>query len=466
MPNGSLWNATDCIPDLGAPLRERGGWANASADISATVATSAYVTGGIYAAYEAATKHIIVDEDGRFIEVTSESTTTDIAAGVTVAQNPVMHRNIVVVPASGGATNPKSIKYGGSYTVADLAGSPPQAKYATVFKDYTVLANTNAEPQRVYFSDPGDPEGWDTTNVYIDFNNPISAVAAVRNSILVWGDSTMSRLYGSSPPPGTDFVKHDPLFAVGCTDARSVAIRGDRVVFCNPEGIYLTDGSADPVNVTKLCGMLTYWSDQLAGYAKSTWTIVGGFLRDEYHVYVMDGSTFKFGARIDINARAWWPITNIDARSLWSAEATVDELYFGRRGAARVGKLSTIFSPSATVKNDGDGDAVTAVIESPYYEGEMGQKSWKKIYATYELTDHASDGPTAAVSYIRTPEETSYTALSGSLTEGTTRATTKLTAGFPADGLALKIQRSNAGDFLFYGFEAEAHPREQSRRTT
>ena len=465
MPDGSLWWGTDLLPDLIAPARERGGWANASADIAATVATSSYVIGGIYAPYEAASKLIAIDVDGRLVEIVSSSSTTDIGAGVVVAQNPVMHRNIVIVPAAGGATAPKSLKYTGSYTVADLAGSPPAAIYATVFKDRTVLGNTAAEPQRLYFSDAGDPEGWDTTNVFIDFTLPISALAAIRNYILVFSDSTMSRLYGSTPPPGTDFSVQDPLFEVGCTDARSVALHGDRVVFANPEGIFMTDGSADPVNVTSLCGMLTYWQEQLTGYTQSTWTMVGGFLRDDYFIVVMDGTTFKLAARIDIGRRAWWPLTNVDARSMWKAEGTADELYFGRRGAARVGKLSTIYRPDdSTYKNDGDGDAVAAVIETPYYEGDGAEKGWIRLYVSYEITDHATDNPTAALSYIKTTEETSYTAITGSLSESSTRTTKRKDLGFPADGIAFKITRANAGDFLLYGLAAEVQGREKSRR--
>jgi hypothetical protein len=467
MPKGSLWGANDCIPNLGAPLRERGGWANASLDISAAVATSSYVIGGIYAPYEAGVKNILIDEDGRAISFTSAAT-TDVAACVTVSQNPVIHRDIVVVPASGGATSPKKItNSAGTLSVGSLGGSPPQAVYATVFKDRTCLGYTSAEPQRLYFSDPGDPEGWDTTNVFWDFSNPITGLASVRNSILVFHDGAFSRLYGSTPPPGGDFTANDPLFAVGCTDARSIAVSGDRVVFANPDGIFLTDGSAEPADITALCGMRTYWQSSMSGYTKSSWTIVAGFLRGDYIICVMDGSTFKFAARVDIANRAWWPLTNVDARCMWEAQAISDELYFGRRGAARVGSLSSIYMPSSTVKNDGDGDAVAAVVETPFYENKQPSAlRFKKVYLRHELTDYASDDPTVSLSYIKTPEETAYTSVTGAIGESTTRTTTKKSIDTKGDGIALKLTRANAGDFLLYGIEAELHDMEGSRRAS
>lgn len=468
MPKSSFYGGADLIPNLIGRLRERGGWAHGSNDITAAKATASYVGGGIYAPYTAGACQVVIDEDGEVYKVASETTVTDVAAGVTVVQNPVFHRDKVIVPASGGATSPKKVtNSAGTLTVAALGGSPPQAQYAAVWGDYTLLGNTTAQPQRLYFSDPGDPETWDTTNSYWNVTQPINGLAAVRSFILIFHDGAMSRLRGTTPPTssdGGDLFADDPLFQVGCTDARSIAVDGDRVMFASAEGIFLTDGSAKPANITELCGMQTYWQETLAGYTKSGWTISGGFERGRYFVSVMNGSTFKLAAFIDVNRLTWWPLTNLKATSMWAAAGATDELYFGRRDAARVGKLSTIFMPSSSVKNDADGTAVTAVFESPYYEGKFGKKRLKKLYVDHQLTDYASDNPTAALSYIVSPESTSYTALSTGLVESTSKTTTKAPVNIGADGFAFKITRSGAGDFLLYGLEAEVYAEEGSKR--
>lgn len=465
MPKGSFYGGNDLIPNLVGRLRERGGWANGSDSITDAKATASQVAGGISAPYTAGTCQVVIDEDGEIYKVASDTTVTDVAAGVTVVQNPVFHRDLVIIPASGGATAPKKVSNSaGTLSVAGLGGSPPDGKYAAVWGDYSLLGNTNAEPQRLYFSDPGDPEGWDTTNSSWDFTQPINGLAVTRAFIIAFHDGTMSRLRGTTPPPGSDFFNDDPLFNVGCTDARSIAVDGDRIMWCNGEGIWLTDGSARPVNVAELCGMLTYWQETLSGYAKSSWTLTGGFERGKYFVSVMNGATFKLAAFIDLNNLSWWPLTNVKANAFWSAQGSTDKLYFGRRDAARVGEVSSIFMPSSTVKNDGDGTAVTSVFESPYYEGPFGAKTLKKIYVDHQLTDYGTDNPTATIGYITSPEASSYTTLATGLAESTSKTTTKAVVGGAVDGFAVKIARANAGDFLLYGLEAEIQARETSRR--
>jgi hypothetical protein len=334
-----------------------------------------------------------------------------------------------------------------------LAGSPPQAKYASVHKDRTLLACTTAEPQRLWFSDAGDPEGWDTTNTYWDFNDPISGLEAIRTSILVFSQSNVSRLRGSTPPPGSDFVADDPFIrGIGCDDARSIASTGDVVIFASKGGIHITDG-VTVADLTKRCDMLSYWQEQMAAYT-SSWTIVGGIIRGQYFVNVMDGATPKFSALIDVNRYRWWPMTNIDARGVWQG-ASQDELYFGRRGAARVGKLSSIFMPASGTKADADGTSVTPLGESPFYLGQPELKRWKNLLPAHDITDYASDNPTLTYSYVTTPEETSYTVLAEVPAETTAFSRPRLFLGKKAYGLAFKWSQTNAADSRFYGLSAE-----------
>ena len=68
------------------------------------------------------------------------------------------------------------------------------------------------------------------------------------------------------------------------------------------------------------------------------------------------------------------------------------------------------------------------------------------------------------MSYIKTPEATSYTALSGTLAETTKREFGRKQLGFSADGVAIKVAKSGAGDLKVFSLEADVHAREQSRR--
>lgn len=457
IPRGGLWWAEDMIPNLDARLRERGGWSYASNDIAAAKASASYVIAGIYAPFSAGSLLVAIDEDGEAYKIASDLTVTDVAACVAPAQNPVFHRDKVIVP---GSTVKKITSSAGTLTVANLGGSPPAGSYATVFNDRTLLARTSGNTNRLYFSDPGDPELWDTTNSYWDFTFPITGLANLKTAILVFHEAYVSRLRGTTPPPGSDFFADDPLWNVGCTDARSIAYYNDRVIFASAEGIFYTDG-AGVEDLTAKVGMVKWWQETLASYS-STWTIAGAVIRDHYFLAVMDGATFKTGAMIDLRRFAWWPTTNIDARSMWVGQGAADELYFGRRSAARVGKLSSVFMPASGVKNDADGTAVTGLVESPFYRGRSAQKGWRRLFVTQYLRDYATDNPTVAVSYLTTPEATSYTSL-GTFSENTAEGRQHLSMGFSSSGVALKLARANAGDWQLNALEADVHAREGSR---
>lgn len=485
LPSASLWNAQDVLLNYGAQVRERAGWAYQSQALSALSAGSTQVKGGVYAIFvisgTATPRNLAIDEDGALYDATTADTATSIGTALTVVQNPVFHggtiRNgqteltgLVIIPDGTGAAEPKV--YDGS-TLATMSGTPPKAKYATVYKDYTVLANGTASgtlyPNRLWFSPVGDPDcnaaaSWDLTDSWLDVSLPVKSVSATRNAILVFSDTQVARIRGSVPPPDEDMVVDDPIFTVGLYDPQSIAPYKDTVIWAGPEGIFRSD-AVTLDDLTKRGGMLSYWTS-LTSSATSTWTFAGGIQRDTYFLSVMDGSTFKDAFAIDLQTLAWTRLTNIDALCMWNGQYGIgDELYWGRQGAPRVARLSTIYSVgSSTYKADGDGDAVTGVIETPFYplgKG-AGLKRIRRVYPTYEITDYGSDNPTATVSYVLTPEETSYTT-AGTLSEATEQTRSRVEINKQGYGIGLKISRTNPGDFLFYGVEADSWEQEPSR---
>jgi hypothetical protein len=465
MPQGSAWNLVDYFPDaLGAPLVKRGGWSYESANIAATTATAAYVIAGMYAPFSAAAKNLAVDEDGRLYSIASNGTVTDIGAAVTPKAPLSFHRNLAVITASNGTTAPKS--YDGT-TLQDLAGSPPAGQFSSVYKDRTVLANSTAQPNRVYFSGAGDPTSWDTTNGYIDADFPVTGIASLRNALIVFSAQQVERIIGSTPPPGTDMARQS-LYQPGCVDARSICIADDTCFFANPTGLYQTDGAAI-VDVTDKGEMKRYWLELFSAYA-STWTISCGRLRNWIIVSVMDGSTFKDAFAVHVYDRTWVRLSNIKAVMQWSSVSAAPETYFGYRGGAYVGELTSILSPAAGVKADADGTSVTPVLETPWFPIGPSKSPIRDIYVAYDLRDAASDNPTLTLSYVLSPENTSYTAVSdfsGSAytlaeTSEFTRVRRNLRkAGF---GVALKLAQSNASsDTRLYRLETDSHKREATR---
>ena len=467
MPAASSWNMVDLIPDLGAPLRKRGGWAYASPNIAASAVTGAtYIKAVSYVPFAAAAKLCCITDNNFLVTVASTASATNVGAVFDTVQNPVLHDNLLIIPAADGTTKPK---YYDGTTLGNLGGTPPAGKYAVVYNDRTVLGASSAEPQRAYFSLAANPAGtWDTTNSWVDFGQPITGFASLGGALLVFQQTQTSRIRGNTPPPGGDFIRDDPIFNVGCTDARSIATYGPYAVFANPLGVYRTNATSFPEELTKLSGLSLYWQDLMASYS-SSWTIAGHIYKNYYFVSVMDGSTFKDAFAFDLSPGKYvaYRLSNLKSLCFDNAVTIGEELYFGLRSAAYLGKASTMFAPSQTVKNDGDGTAVTCTWETPMYGGSAFTKTWRSVYLTYDMRDEATDNPSLQVSYIKNPED-SYTAVSaannGIVYETSNVVRGKVNIKVPSDIIALKVVQSNASaNTRFYGVEADVHVREGSR---
>lgn len=449
MPEGCSWVVADMRPNSDGKLRQRGGWEHASANIASTTATASKVDAGIYASGSGG--NLALDEDGRLYSIADAGTVTDIGAAVTVSQNPVFHRAKVIIPASGGATAPK---YYDGATLGNLAGSPPNAVYATVWNDYTILARTSANTNRLWFSGAGDPTSWDTTNGWWEFTYPITGVASLRNAILVFHDGYVSRLKGAVPPPGGDMVADDPLWSVGCPQPFSIAYWRDSVIFANSEGIFITDG-AGIADLTALCGMKKAWS------ATRATRIAAGVYRN--YLFVSRTTLSTSTIVVDLIDHTWWTMTNIDARSYWAKQDSADELYWGRDGAAYVARTSEMFTDGADT-SDGDGDAVLPSLETPYFRLGLGSKGWRRVHLLDELPAAVSEDPTVTVSYATAPRSTpSYTSL-GSLAENSAEQYRSKAMGFSSQGVSLKLVRVGVGGpWRLNGIAADVHRREPSR---
>lgn len=488
-PLNTLWNAVDVILNYGAALRQRGGWSYQSQDIASITSTAASIRGGIYAIFSTTAggelaRNIAIDEDGYVYDATIAGSASGIGAGVQIAQNPIYHggtavtaatpvfTGIVIIPDATGANVPK--KYDGT-TLGNLNGTPPKARYAGVYKDYTILANgtvgSTYYPNRIWFSPPGDPDvavsgavtAWDTENSWIDFSLPVRGFGPLKNACLIFHEEQISRVRGSVPPPDEDMVVDDPLFNIGLLDTFSISTYKDNVYWCAPEGVFRSDGVIID-DLTKKGGMLRYWLD-LIDDATATWTFSTGVQRDTLFITVMDGATFKDAFMVDLQSLAWTRLSNIDALSLWTGMyAKSDELYWGRKNAARVCRLSTIFNVgSSTYKTDGDGDAVLPVVETAFYEvGRPGLKRFRRLFVGADVHDYATDDPTITVQYLTSPEATSYTT-AGTVSESTAYLRSKIPLSTRGPGVGLKFTKANAGDFLLHDIGVEIITQEPSK---
>lgn len=470
MLKGTCWTIQDAIPNLGAPLRTRGGWTHYSDDVSAaggSLATANYLYSGAYLDQITTPRLVAVTDTARLFRVATDGTgdVTDIGAVTTIPWFYPQLNGIVVLCSSTGAAAPK--KYDGT-TLGNLGGSPPSAAYAATWKSLMLLGGGTAatEPQRLYFSTTdNNAETWDTTNVYWDFTYPITSLAPLRNAVLVFHDQYASRLRGSTPPPGGDLIADDPLFNVGCNQPWSIQTWNEQIVWANEYGIYITDGIV-PNDLTRLCGMKTYWQD-LMSQATDRWLISSGLIRDHYVycVYRDADIAVKDAGMIDLRTNAWVKLTNLGAGAFWRSTAlsNQEKLFFGRLGSDRVAELSTMWTPSATYKNDGDGDPVQMMVETPFYEFGRGIDLVRDTYVTYDLRDADADDPTLEVSYVTDPSSSSYTT-AATLAETTEVGRRRATINRTGLGFGLKLTQANAAsDGRLYAVDADGYGLEEDR---
>lgn len=465
MPDGSAWNLVDYVPGLDAELTKRGGWAYGSNDINAVTSTASYVYAVFYAPFSGGAQLVALDEDATLYKINIATlVVTNVGAATSKPRQLGFHRNKLVIPGDG-STVPR--KYDGS-SISSLTGAP-EGQYVTAYRDRTVLAGKTSLPTYIYFSAAGDPTTWDTTNTWVSVNQPVTGLASLPGALMVFQNTVTSRIRGSTPPPQTDMILDDPLFNVGCTDVRSIAVTSSVCAFANPLGVYLTNGTNLPTDLTEAAGIKRYWQSVLVGYDASMWTLAGGFYQNSYVIAVMNGATFKDAFVFDLRSYSVRRLSNFQALCFANGTAISEELWFGLRSGlpgseVRLGKFSTTFLPSSTVKNDANGTAVAPVVELPIYGAQpAGKKTWRAVYIEYDCEDAATDNPTLTVSYIKDQDD-AYTALSPALVEATTKTRSRLAVRLPSSALGLKIAQTNASaSTRIHSIQADVHAREGSR---
>jgi hypothetical protein len=456
LPVGAAWNLVDFIPDLGADLTGRGGYAYASPNLASVKATAAYTQSLAYAPFAGIPKLCAIDQTGEFYTVTSPTVATDIGLASTCLQTPFFYRQNLCVPNPNGTSAPAT--FNGTALASGLFDAAMVGRYGCTYKDRGIVAGSAAQPQRVSFTNAGAFTF--TSTAWIDVSGPVQGIAALRNAILVFTPGKCERIRGATPPPGSDMIL-EPIFEQGVADARSIVNFNDYIVFANGSGIFLSDGAVIQ-DLTKVAGMSTYWRTLARDYT-STWTISAGQLRNYYMIAVNDGTTFKDAFLLNLDKRTMVRVSNIPGDCFAHTVGVAPELYFGSRTEPRVCSTSSFFTPSAAYKTDANGAPVLPQTETAFTPM-SGKMRMRDFYLKYDLRDSAADNPSYGVSLTTDPAQTSYTPI------GTLPATTGFKRGprLPirrhAEGFGFRVAQAGvSASSKIYGIELDGYAEEGSR---
>lgn len=420
LPGGSAYNMVDFIPDeIQAINGGRGGWTYAGSALTGAtkIQEIGYSSGaGVIVALDSAKK------------LWNATAATSIATAFTTnlpTSPPFYHRGYLIFP--NGNVVPSYYKSDG--TTGTLSAAPACVA-GCAYKDHSCVVASDQNgigTQRVYFSAAGDPTTWDTSYGWWDTTGNIVGIAGLLSCIVIFHADSTERLRGTTPPPGSDMTLEPFVPNVGCIDVHSIAYWSNRVVWASSKGIHMTDG-ATVIDLTENAQMSSYWSSLMSGYS-STWRIAAGVYRDHYIVSINNGSTLVDCLCVSLKNQTMWRLTNLHGSSFTNIQyGQQEKLYMGQWNAGRVAELSSLWSPSATVKRDGDSTNPTPIIETAMFRGydrlhrrwieSMGKQKWRWAYVDYDLRDAATDNPTAAISYCTTPAG-SYTQAGLTLSETT-----------------------------------------------
>lgn len=483
VPPNKCWNMVDYLPGWGgADLVGRGGWKYYSGTLGST---ANYIWKTDFVPYEGSPHQVTFDSTGVmwFDGVSKGSLFKPF-------QTAFLKNQLFVLDSARSAT-PRLITSTGTTSNVTAA---PKARYACTWGEYMLAAAitsstasgtaaTAVQGERtIFFSAPNDPTTWSVSSVsgaWFNMSNQIRGLAVANGVILAFSDQGVERLVGTNPPPGGNLARRW-LADHGCIDWRSIENWGMYALWCDIDGVYMTDGAA-VTDLTAQAGVKQYFINSLSGFT-SNWTVAAGVYQDKYIVSIMNGSTFVDCMVFDLLTRSMFRFSNMPAcgfsHSLAGAAGASDEIYMAMRNTPRIGAGSSMWFPSAAVKNDGDGTPVLAVFESAllqffykipgmrriFYTNLGMQERVRKLYMEYDLRDAASDNPTLTLGYLSDPALSSYTALSPVFPETTGYKRTRVLMNKLNRSFGLRITQQNPSAVTkIYGLGFEGHVQEGSR---
>jgi hypothetical protein len=476
IPAGGVYDASDFLFDRAGLVYKRGGSTEHS------LACGSATRGVTIAILEPPNRILLVCEDENIYDVTSEhvaEATLLGSVGFTTSENPPLYVGRLVYTDDDAQYStlgvpPKKVYFDyPDLFLVDLGGSPPVAFRSCVHLDRILLARNFDNPNRIWFSGYPDPEAtWDTTDAWFDVSHEITGMASFQGVLFVFGSHAIERILGDIPPGANvtnDNLILQPHAHIGCSDARSIVVTDQGVVFANADGVFITSsGGVQSLSEREDgTGISGYWRS-LFSDEDPRGIACGKLNRDYLKVDVFTPSlgtpTLIAGLLYHFPTGAWTRITNILGTSYASGNSRNNtpyaELYAALGDAPKSVRLSTLLLPSAATKNDSDGAAVTPFLRTRPLGDGPGLKAYGDASLSYDLEDAASDNPTLQVTVDRgLLRASTKTPAESPLAETTDLHRKGFTVGVDSNAVAVEFQQANASARTeLYWLELDVRP--------
>jgi len=314
--------------------------------------------------------------------------------------------SLILTHGAGGKTPQRVFLSGSNIAVGDITGAP-QARCSCVHLGRLVMANSIANPNRVWFSNLNDPLNWTppatsgVSSSFIDTAGPVIGLASIAGTLLVFQRGSFQRILNDIPPGYGDVELNPPnmqLQAVatgtGCIDARSIVQARGNVYFASEYGIYYTNGGSPTAVTTRddATGIGDLWRsftfDLDAGTPGSV--IAQGIYADNWLF-----SSCRHPAGMDFQL-----LTYLPTGSFMTTSMNIACVHYASRSAPHAGiygcdgnysepirllDLTPMFVPYPGPQTDADGAPVLPQLETRMIGSGPSLKAYYDSYLTYDI---------------------------------------------------------------------------------
>ena len=398
MPNNAMRRIVDFLPEFQFVLQARGGWDNLTGVLAAPGTGTRKYASATYCPFTNGAVIALTQLNHlgfTYVNALDGSTTGFPTADL--AEVPLSPPTFHLTPSGGLLIIPTVLgpqKWNGSGSPSALGGSPPQGRLVASWGDYLLIANTSANPNRLWFSPVGNPDGasgvnWNTGagGSFVDFPEAIRAVVPKGNTIFVFGASYCHLLLGDTPPPGGNMTQRKYALSEGVAGGvwgygvTATLTYKDYVIWANGNGIWKSDGG-QPVDLTKLGGIKSYWPFIFQPKPAGQTLAIGTYRSYLIITILTSAKAFNRCVVYDLENNTWWEWSNIPATSLTRIPSGTykEDLLIVDYANNKLGSIASIFN-AGNEYNDGNAtQKAPSILTGMYRFGVFGQKRIRRAF--------------------------------------------------------------------------------------
>jgi hypothetical protein len=290
--------------------------------------------------------------------------------------------------------------YGTDWNMATAAGD--EVIYLCSHLNRLVGLDTH---ENLWFGDPNPTlTVWDELAKY-GLQQPGRGLISLGEKLLVFFDGE-SRLVLGSNPAGYGVTQDDIeikrfTFDIGLLDAFSIVRWNTQAIWADHNGIYATDGSNYPLDLTWAGNAKDLWLEFIANYDTPTTTRVACGIYSDLLVCSMtdlSGDTAIDTIVCDLNRRTWSRWTNTPFTCFVRGSLNTAETWAGIATSAggRVAAISPVLTPTWANNADADGNIVLPSFETAYYRFGPQDGRIHRSFLGYEIDFNAAPGAAAS----------------------------------------------------------------------